>query len=143
MKAITLRSPWAWCVCYLGKSVENRGWAPSRAELAPGERFAIHASKLSPLREIQTAFDWMLDKELVRVGQIPTMDELRRQSSSIVAVAAYAGAKTTHESGWFVGRFGWTWSELLVLPTPVPCRGFQKLWTMSADIETLVRGQLP
>jgi hypothetical protein len=122
--------------------VENRGWAPSRSELAPGDWFAIHASKLSPLREIQTACGWMLDKELVRVGQIPTMDELRWQSSSIVAVATYAGASTKHESGWFVGRFGWTWSALHVLPTPVPCRGFQKLWTVPADVEAQVRGQL-
>lgn len=27
MKALSIRQPWAWCIIYAGKDIENRTWA--------------------------------------------------------------------------------------------------------------------
>ena len=52
MKALTLHAPWAWAICFLGKRVENRTWAPPSGMI--GKRFAIHAgsAKLWTLAEL-------------------------------------------------------------------------------------------
>jgi hypothetical protein len=41
MKALTLYPEWAFAVCYLGKPIENRTYAPPKSLM--GERIAIHA----------------------------------------------------------------------------------------------------
>jgi hypothetical protein len=33
MRAITLKQPWAYAVCHLGKRVENRAWKPAEKVL--------------------------------------------------------------------------------------------------------------
>lgn len=47
MLALTLKHPWPFAICYLGKQVENRNWDESTADLmhlpeALGEAVAIH-----------------------------------------------------------------------------------------------------
>lgn len=41
MKALTIYPEFVWAICYLGKCVENRVWAPPEAMI--GERFALHS----------------------------------------------------------------------------------------------------
>jgi hypothetical protein len=142
MKALTLRHPWAFAICNLAKCVENRGWAPRHNELSSGQRFAIHAGKLSPIGEIQDAFAWMIECGLVRQSDVPALEMLKRQQSAVVAVATFGGTTTFHPSRWFVGPVGWELYDVVVLPAPVPCRGAQGLWTLPQDVERLVLGEI-
>lgn len=44
---------------------------------------------------------------------------------------------------WEPGRFAWRRGPIVhVLPQPVPCRGFQGLWNLTAGIEAQVREQM-
>jgi hypothetical protein len=144
MKSLTIRHPWPWAICFLGKDVENRSWCPSPNQLCVGEDFAIHAGKMPSVIEIAEAFTGMdamgcIDEH----SKVPRLADLRAQESKIVAVAVYAGAVKSHPSKWFVGMYGWTWSKVVVLPEPVPCRGAQGLWTLPPDVEARVVAQLP
>lgn len=98
MKAVTLRTPWAWAVCHAAKDIENRVWKPTPNQLAVGERFAIHAGKLAPLPEIRDAFGWMIERGLVAPERLPDLGDLRRGESAIVAIATFGGAVKAHPS---------------------------------------------
>lgn len=43
---------------------------------------------------------------------------------------------------WFFGPFGWVLTDYVQLVEPVPCKGAQKLWRLSEDVERAVRAQL-
>lgn len=108
MKALTIRIPWPWAICYLGKPLENRNWRPSPTQLRPGEKFAIHAGKMPSAMEIREAFAGMAAMGVIdETTKVPTLAHLRRQEGSIVAVATYGGWVTGHPSRWFVGLYGW------------------------------------
>ena len=148
MKALTIRIPWPWAICYLGKPLENRDWRPSPAMLRPGEKFAIHAGKMPSAMEIEGAFEGMYAMDAISDSlKLPTLTQLRTQESAIVAVATYGGAVTAHSSRWFVGRYGWKLLgerddvPLIVLPEPVKCMGHQGLWNVPSDVLEKMRAQ--
>ena len=139
MRALTLIRPWAWAVCCAGKRIENRTWAPSERQLAPGDRFAIHAGKGWDA----DAAAWMRDNWV----DTPTkaLDPL-----GIVAVATFRGygspgllaaARTVDEAQlrhWAHGPICWLLADVVVLPEAIPCRGAQGLWTVPAEIEARI-----
>jgi hypothetical protein len=43
---------------------------------------------------------------------------------------------------WFFGPVGYLLRDVIPLPTPVACRGFQGFWTLPRDVEAEVRAQL-
>ncbi len=43
---------------------------------------------------------------------------------------------------WFFGVYGYVLEEVVVLPQPVPMRGWQGFWTMAPDKERAVVAQL-
>jgi hypothetical protein len=142
MKAITIRHPFPWCICYLGKPLENRDWIPSPVQLRPGEQFGIHAGKMVPAMELQNAFASLFEMGAINQDtKLPAIADLRSQESAIVAVVTYGGAVTSHPSRWFTGRYGWVMDKLIVLPKPVPCRGAQGLWEVPADVLEKMREQ--
>lgn len=147
MMALTLRPPWPWAVCFLGKLIENRGWAPQRSQLKAGETFAIHSGLMPPMDELHQAFQWMLEHKLVTMEKIPTLTQLFEQAGRIVAVCTYGGATNHHSSPWFVGRIGWRlWGEKedtppILIPYPVKCRGAQRLWKVPPDVLEQMRDQ--
>ena len=162
MRALTVLNPWAWAILH-GKDVENRGWP------VPGWRLdelAIHAGarsgwddggEFSPL--VQSAWIGYLGPVSAMSRFTGTRNvELYRDSPLIThsAVVAVAEGVSCHHatdcqqdwqpagcSAWGVsGQFHWSWKVLHVLATPVPCRGYQKLWTVPDDVERAVRAQL-
>ena len=149
MKAITIRHPWTWAICYLGKPLENRGWKPSSAQLRVGEKFAIHAGKMPSLMEIRNAFEGMSAMGAIdEFTKIPTLAQLRTQESAIVAVETYGGHVGFHPSKWFSGLYGWKLLgerdnvPLIVLPEPVKCQGHQGLWNVPSDVLEKMRAQV-
>ncbi len=133
MKAVTIRHPWTWAICYFGKPLENRDWRPH--QLRVGEKFAIHAGKMCSPMEIREAFAGM---DMMGVlpedpSKIPTLAQLRTQESAIVAVATFGGA---------VGNSERDDQPLIVLPKPVPCRGGRGLWDVPGDVLEKMREQV-
>ena len=64
MKAITVRQPWAFAICYFGKRVENRDWDIRGSNTAQARRLVgadiiIHAAKGCTRDEWEDAADFM------------------------------------------------------------------------------------
>lgn len=136
MKALTLKHPWAWAICYAGKRVENRLWAPYKALI--GQRIAIHGGKVpetSELKVCRSAAERIAAKFLTdeqRAGL--TLKDLI--IPGIVCVATVAGLMKRGESDpWFENiGYGWKLTDVIVLDEPIPARGKQGLWTVPEEI---------
>lgn len=130
LHGLTLHQPWAWAIAAGYKRIENRSWAPPEVFL--GTRIAIHAGKTwAPagglfIRERLTEY---------RGELLP--DEVEVTTAAIIAVARLAGVVQASDDPWFFGPFGWVLEDVVAI-APVPCRGFQKLWRLPADVEAEV-----
>lgn len=160
MLALTLWPEWAWCVCYLGKRVENRAWLPSPAQLRPGDRFAIHAGaagggrgwadRLKLAAEVASDALWLeKDGRPNRVRQVWgtgfMLDgtPLHSPSKAVLAFATYLGPIEHDGTPWCAeGQFHWGLGDVVALPRPAPCRGSQGLWRLPADVERQVLDQV-
>lgn len=135
MKALTLYQPWAFAVACLGKRVENRPWKPWPSIV--GQVIAIHAAaKVDPAAEAEAAA--FIVRRIGLTLRDVTGAGLPR--GAIVATARVTGCVDASADPWFVGPYGWTLDEVVALPSPVPCRGAQGLWTVPPDVEALVLG---
>src|ERR1051325_9940412 len=126
MKAITVREPWSWAICYAGKDIENRDWPTSiRGTIA------IHAAKglnqdehLRASMEIETI-----------CGLRPPAFPMLKTRGMIVALADIAGCVTDHRSDWFCGDYGFVLENVRVLQKPIYCKGALGFWGVPTEIE--------
>lgn len=155
MKAITLWQPWATLIAIGQKRIETRSWSTKHRGL-----IAIHAAKWEPSRSPDRCDDVTFAATGAPFAAVLTAAGIHVSdlaSGAIVAVATLTGiAKTEdivqwsqgllkHEiefGNYTSGRFGWVLQDLVRLPEPVPCRGFQRLWTVPPDVERQVREQM-
>lgn len=156
MRAITIHRPFTDAIARWpgrhAKRVENRTWWPRHAL---GTEIAIHAGKRY---EEEGAY---FVRELAEIAhetnggwQCPGPAE---SPEGIVAVATFCGvldmdastlrprviAGKEPASGfvwaeWWMGGIGWLLDDVLAIE-PVPCRGAQGLWTVPAEVESIVR----
>jgi hypothetical protein len=153
MRALTLTRPMDWAVVHLGKPIENRDWPPPGWLI--GKRFAIHAGQAwddgyaLAIRQILAAAG------IVYIGGLRLHEHLERSQRTAGAVIGtvrlvrvLTKSRALSESGdplwkspWFFGEHGWVLDDVIALPEPVPCRGFQKLWTLPPDVEARVLSQ--
>jgi hypothetical protein len=135
MRMLTLHRPWAWCVVYGGKLVENRPMKPPPAVL--GKWMAIHAGKT-----------WSdADAERITAAGIVMPPEEDQPAGAIIGVCRVIGYAThvdevvrrlgEEQRRWFFGPYGWLLADMHPLPRPVFERGFQGVphipeWTLSA-----------
>ena len=146
MKAISLWQPWAslW-VAPDAKIHETRSW-PTRHR---GE-LAVHASKHavcelmegSLLASVQATFalGGGYAQHLPRGAIIGVVN---LEDCYLVDTVRDTTMRDVLFGNWTPGRYAWRRGPVVrVLPTPVPCRGLQGLWTVPADVERLVRAQL-
>lgn len=157
MKALTLRHPWPFAICHLGKRIENR---PRAWRCLIGQRFAIHGG--AEPRGKHWSLHCQQCEELVDRFGIPVgfdsfsrtalgaalqhivdrnLDELRKVLTprvmvmeGIVATAICHEIVTESDDPWFEGPNGIVLRDVIVLPTPIPCKGAQGLWTVPADV---------
>lgn len=138
LKALSLHQPWAQAMAMDWKRVETRGKRTShRGELA------IQAAK----HWDQDAADWW---DWLTIGGFPEIPPL----GAIVAVVDIFDIRRTEllaeelaksELDWGnygPGRWGWITENVRRLADPVPCRGYQAIWTLPDDVEAKVRAQL-
>jgi hypothetical protein len=164
VKALTLHPEWAFAVHKLGKRVENRSWKPPE-HLWRGP-FAIHAGKsiggkpglaatlagLDDVAEMANHAGWWVgllsEGYRFRLGTDAPWIEMAPRTvttSAILGVATLTSHVATNVTGlpWKVlGQHGWVF-EYHPLPTPIPCRGAQGLWTVPGDALRQIREALP
>jgi hypothetical protein len=143
--ALTLWRPWHALMLIGPKDIENRTWpAP---EWIIGKKIAIHAgmkldepgwvSAQQILAHYHPEFD-IYDQKFRALSAV---------SGALVGTAVVAGCRPKSglyrcfspgydRSPWFFGPWGWQLSMLTTLPVPIPCRGFQKLWTIPKELRS-------
>lgn len=117
MKALSIRMPWAWCICHAPepdrKPVENRTWYTHiRGDIL------VHAGKLMSLPEYEADCAWI--RARFPSLAIPTFAELRKLCGGIVGQTRIRDCVTSHPSKWFTGPHGW----LLTDSKPLPFRPY-------------------
>lgn len=133
MRALTLWQPWAWAIAHAGKRIENRNWPPPRWII--GEEIAIHAGKKI---DKDDAFDLLDELE---------HDDVDFVLGAVVAVATVKGwvdsmSEEHPQAKWFCGPCGWVLVDVVPLRSPVPCRGYQKLWNLPDEVMAQVFKEL-
>jgi len=117
MKALSIRQPWADCIIYGGKDIENRPW-PTRFR---GTIF-VHAPK---------SFDregwlWLND----RIGNLARPEDFK--TGGIVGTVKIVDCVTEYESAWFSGPYGFVLSEPEHFPF-YECKGKLGLFEIDFD----------
>lgn len=168
--AITLTCPWGFGFRELGKGIENRGWAPPDYLL--GKAIAIHAGKAPALtppryRAWDATWETLRDIEAEGIafptGYVLTPEYLAAQSSAIVVVGTLAGWFLGDGGGltrwstfdglpplpgelsspWCAnGQYHWIVRERVSLPTPVPAKGAQGIWSIPYGVKQAIQEQL-
>lgn len=143
MRALTIWQPWASAVATCHRPLENRPWPPPRNLI--GRPFALHAGKR-----------WDDDATLCR--NLGIDDSLLESRGAVICIATidrviipdalpgtaeHVDTLTAEERRWYSGAYGWIFRDVLRLREPVPCRGFQHLWTLPPAIEAAVVTQIP
>ena len=127
LAGLTLWQPWAWAVAHGGKRTENRPWKPWPSIV--GKLVAIHAAAKVDVAEEARAAEFIRTKVGLVVPEASTLPR-----GAIVAVARVTGCVTASADPWFFGPFGWTLTDVVALPTPLPCRGMQGLWPVPGEV---------
>lgn len=136
LRALTLWQPMAWAVAARHKPIENRPKPPPRAMI--GVPFVVHAG----LRwdEGHAA----MVRELV--GELPPAARIHGAAIAVATIVHVVDETSLdlseEERRWFFGPFGYVLADVVAIPEPIPCRGFQGFWPLSMDVDHLVRRQL-
>ena len=117
MLALTVKNPWAYCILYCGKDVENRAWYTSYR----GVLF-IHASKKDNMSDAaadviaDTKFDYGLMQKTngCIIGTVTIVDCIRNSKSK------WADKDMRH----------WILANPVLLSNPFPARGRLGLWEL-------------
>ena len=145
MLALSLWRPWPWAFFRAGKLVENRSWPlPAWARGVP---IAMHAAK----RFDTEALEGM---QAGRFGPLAKAVPSTRDShpGGVVGVVEFSGCDRLDQPAlfrpprdgsdpWAFGPFCWTVSRLVQLPKPIECRGYQRIWRLSIEVEAELRRQ--
>lgn len=146
MKALTVQQPYASAIVTGPKTGENRTWAPSLKQLAPGDWVAIHAGAALYKAVKQKHFTEAYTKGIPPLWpECPAFDKLPR--GAVIGVARlrailnseFGVAHNPDFNPWYVGPFVWEFDHRITLPSPMPCKGALGLWSLPPDIEAACR----
>lgn len=153
MRAISLDEPWASLMALDLKRIETRG----RPTNVRGE-LAIHATQRPPdpkvlqrLLEITglTYMNWENQRwgqgEIICVLNLfdcQPVEELEKEFNDLIG-DGIAGYWEKDFGNYGPGRFGWLTKDVMKLDKRIKCKGKQGFFFLPADVETLVREQLP
>ena len=150
MIALTVRQPWAFAIAQLQKNIENRVWTtPHRGALAihaggtwDGDRAARRVFELSGALVVKT--------DMAAVVAVVDLVDIHHSTTCIRPIPD----RHLHPDGgftcspWAVGvgepRGVWHWELANVrrLREPVACKGNQRLWSLTPEVEAAVLAQV-
>jgi hypothetical protein len=134
MKAISIRSPWAWAIVYAGKDIENRSWITHTRGTV-----AIHASKTMSRPFYEEARAEI--KKLAPRAKMPAYEAMPR--SAIIGLVDVVGCEPKTKSRWHDrGQYGFILANPRPLRRPIPCDGWLNFWEVPEDIVRHLSRQL-
>ena len=166
IRAVSVRQPYALAIAHLGQDVENRPWPVPQWLF--GGYLAIHAPatvEAEALLWLRDAIRFQTEPQLYLPLDFDVDGHLT--TSAVVAVAVVRGCVAVDQtealmgargqalpvasrfgdvpdgwsSPWLCGPFGWVLSDVVALPTPVPCKGARNLWELPPDVLAAVRAE--
>lgn len=152
MKALSLHQPYASLIAARAKRFETRGWATSyRGPLvicAAKRKITGEALELFQV----TGFNWALRSVASPPGSPVLSSELPlgvalclADLTDCIPTEKLPLSKFAHErsfGNFAPGRFAWALEDIRPLPTPVPVRGRQGLFDLSAEEQRAVEQAL-
>ena len=119
-KALSLSRPWAALVLLAGKDIENRCWSTSHRGIT-----WIHGA---------LSVDSDAEAVATRIIGSAAVAGLRKHplwtATGLLGTVDIYDVVDSADSPWaFPGQWHWRIRHAAVLPSPVPCRGWQRLWT--------------
>ena len=124
MLALSVRQPYAHAIIHMGKTIENRTWAPKyRGPLL------IHAGKAMTKADYE---DFVEFARASRLGHVPAREDLQR--GGIIGSVNLVGIVHNSRSRWFRGPVGWQLSNPLPLPF-LPFKGQLTLFRVDSVSE--------
>jgi len=145
MKAITLKHPWAWAICYAGKRIENREWAPYKDLI--GQRIAIHGGVVPEGTELRIARQQAerIGAKFLTLEQRQTLTLADLITPGVVCVATLTGlVRPGYRDPWYEGSaYGWKLADVIVLDEPIQIRGKQGIWQLPEDVSEQLEALRP
>lgn len=149
VRGLTLWRPWPWAFTHADKRVENRPVRPPRKlvgmylALHSGLKFDADAAIRmregrygNAARACRCDSDAHPHTEITCVGKVDAVSEFMLNAEMEPDDPRFA------RNPWAFGRFVIDLPTLIVLPTPVPCRGAQGYWRLPPDVFEQVRDQV-
>jgi hypothetical protein len=134
MKAISIRSPWAWAILYAGKDIENRSWITHTRGTV-----AVHASKTMSRPFYEEARAEI--KKLAPRAKMPAYEAMPR--SAIIGLVDVVACEPKTKSKWHDrGQYGFVLANPRVLRRPIPCDGWLNFWEVPENIVRRIARQL-
>lgn len=105
LKALTITPCWAHAVIHLGKTIENRKWAPSyRGPLL------IHAGKSFKVQEFERICQFVAEDG----KNVPIREDIL--TGGIIGVADFHKVVEESDNVWFGGPYGWVFRKIRATP---------------------------
>jgi len=134
MKAISIRSPWAWAILHAGKDIENRSWITHTRGTV-----AIHASKTMSRPFYEAARSEI--KRLAPRSKMPPYEAMSR--SAIIGLVDIVDCTAKRQSKWHDrGQYGFVLAKPHALRRPIPCDGWLNFWEVPPNIARRILRQL-
>jgi hypothetical protein len=123
MKVLTLTQPWASLIAKEYKRIETRSWSTShRGDLA------IHASREpAPMDLFVRYLPFPLPLSAI-ICVVKLLDCVLMTDDLIRGWKQVYGEREIEMGNFAPGRYAWILGQVLELPTPIKCRGHQRLW---------------
>ena len=110
MRALSIRQPWAWLVVNGYKDIENRTWSTEFRG-----RVYIHAGQR------MVTDDYPEQREHISGAGIVIPAKLAR--GAIVGEVTITGCRSSSDSPWFCGPYGFLLEDPVAYEHPIPYRG--------------------
>jgi len=156
MKALSLWNPWAFLVGVGEKKIETRPWSTNVRGW-----IAIHATKAFPDDAIadchREPFASVLKAHgigqpadlprgvIIAVALLHRVGRIVQRSDGAIYVEGHDLPTAGNElafGNYAPGRFGWVFTNVRMLPEPIPARGLQMLWDVPADVAAMIDEQI-
>ena len=132
MRALSIMQPWAECIIFHGKNIENRSWPTQKRGY-----IAIHASaRLDKGRyeQVREEYGIKLDSDDSSFGAILGF-------AKIVDVVDKK-TLTRKTKKWFLGDYGFVLEDIIILKEPVPAKGSLSFWKIPSSVMKKCLAQL-
>ena len=145
MKALTLWRPWPWAIFHAPtnpKRIENRPWTPWPSII--GKQIVLHAGQTFD----SEAADELCTMFALHPDGTPPHGWHDQGLIGVATVWGWANSAADCEKfmvgqrHWVSGPHAWLLSAVRTFREPIPCKGKQGLWNLSADVEARVREEL-